>query len=423
MRPAGDAAMSKGEPGYPAWRRWLRWLVLLVLACTVILYRALPIVLGPKVPVVSVKRSDIVQTVVASGRISVPTRIDVSSTVLGVVTALNAREGQKVRKGQVLIQIEDQEAVAYLAQAQGAVRQAEARLAQLRQTGSPVAEQGVRQAQANLELALRQYERNRVLRTEGFISQATLDEAKKNLHLAQSQLDTARLQLKGSRTGGDYQLAMAALEQAQAGLRAAQSRLRNTTINSPADGTILSRDIEAGNVAQPGKPLLTMQATGQTQVVLNVDEKDIAGLRVGDPAMIAADAFPADRFPGQVIYVAPAVDPQRGTVEVKVQASSPPPDLLADMTASVEIITGRHQGALVLPTEAVRRDADDRPWVLAVVAGKAQRRSIMTGLQGSGAVEILRGLKAGDRIISSTGRQIDPGERVRPQLQEQSHAF
>ncbi|MGZ3253399.1 MAG: HlyD family secretion protein, partial [Burkholderiaceae bacterium] len=291
----------------------------LVVALLGALYLIAHALLGIKVYTYTVTRSDITQTVVASGHIETPLRINIGSQVTGTVASIPVTEGQTVKAGQLLIALENSEAKAAEAQARAAVAQAQMRLRQLQEVGLPTAQQGLRQAQINLQNVQRQYDRTKELRNKGFVGQAQLDDAQHNLDLAESQLRTAQLQVTtNSVQGSDYQMARSALEQAQANLNMARSRLDYTTIEAPVDGTLIARDVERGDVVQPGKALMVLSPAGQTQVILQIDEKNLAYLHVGQKALGSADAYPDQRFPAEVAYINPAVDPQRGSVEVKL---------------------------------------------------------------------------------------------------------
>ena len=143
-----------------------------------------------------------------------------------------------------------------------------------------------------------------------------------------------------------------------------------------------------------------------------VDEKHLRLLTPGMPAQALADAFPGQRFDARLSYIAPAVDPQRGTVDVRLDVPQPPAFLKPDMTVSVELLAGAKKDALVLPSSAVR-DADrEKPWVLVLQGGRAERMPVRLGLRGVGAVEVVEGLAAGDEAIPQTEKAL-PGDRVR----------
>lgn len=316
-------------------------------------YLAFAELAGPKVDVAAVARRDVVQSVVASGRVAKPHRVDIGAQVIASVVEVPVAEGAMVKTGQRLVVLESKEA-----------RAAE------------------RQAKATLDNARAQYERNRALNQKGFIGAAALDDARRNLDVSETQLDAARAKL-------DYLL-----------------------IKAPVDGTLIARDVERGDVVQPGKVLMVLSPGGATQLVLQVDERNLGRLRVGQKALASADAYPTERFAAVVAYINPGVDAQRGTVEVKLDVGAPPDYLRDDMTVSVDIEVERHPNALALPSGAVY-DTGSGPFVLAVRSGHAVRQAVKLGLRGEGAVEVLGGIGEGELAMLNGNAGFKPGGRVR----------
>jgi HlyD family secretion protein len=352
--------------------------------------------------------------VVASGRVATPYRVNIGSQIVGIVADVPVAEGQAVKRGQTLISLQASEARAGVKQAEVAVAQAEARLRQLRELQLPVADQALRQAEANLANARVQFERNKRLYESGFVGRSALDDSQRNLDVAQTQVDSARKQVETAQpAGSDYAMALAAFEQARASLQAARARLAYTVIQAPADGTLIARDVERGDVVQPGKALMVLAPEGETQIVLQIDERNLAMLTPGQKALASADAYATQKFAAELVYINPGVDAQRGTVEVKLRVSQPPAYLRQDMTVSVDIEIERRAGALALPAEAVHDATGPAPWVLAVKDGRATRQAVRLGLRGEGSVEIVEGLAEGDLIVPA-GNAVKAGERVRP---------
>ncbi|MGZ5651580.1 MAG: HlyD family secretion protein, partial [Usitatibacter sp.] len=287
------------------------------------------LVTGPAVAAYPVERADLVQTVVASGRVESPRRVEIGVQLTGTVASIPVVEGQSVKKGQLLIALDDSEAKAAAEEARFAVQQADEKLRQVRSTGLPVAKEAVRQAEANLVNAQRGYERSRDLFARGFVGQAALDEALRARDVAQSQLASAQLQRDSESAGGaDYRAAEAALGQARANLRVASARLEFMTVEAPVDGVLIARNVEAGSVVQPGRALMVLLPAGETQLVVQIDEKNLALLKLGQDALASADAYPGQRFAAQVAYINPGIDPLRGSVEVKLRVPQPPDNLI-----------------------------------------------------------------------------------------------
>ncbi len=378
-------------------------------------YAARTLLFGAQVTVYPVERRELVQTVVASGRVETPLRVEVGSQVTGAIAAIPVAEGQAVKAGQVLIELEHGEASAAVEQARAAVAQAGARLQQVRVVNLPVAEQALRQAQANLVTLRRQHQRSEQLFARGFIGQAALDEALRNLQVAESQAASARVQAASQgEHGSELLLATAALEQARAALRVAQARLAYTTIAAPVDGVLIARNAERGDVVQPGKVLMVLSPAGRTQLVVQIDERNIALLRLGQGALASADAYPGQRFGARLAYVNPAVDPQRGSLEVKFDVPQPPAYLRQDMTVSVDVEVARRPNAIVVPTETLHESAGGAPWVLKVAAGRLRRQPVTLGAAGGGNTEVVAGLQPGELVAPATGAGAAEGARVRP---------
>ena len=404
-------------------RRWIKrgLLIALVLAVAGFLLRDL--ILGKPVETHQATRSDLVQTVVASGRIMTPQRASVGAVITGRVVRIPVQEGQSVKRGDVLIELDDEDERASVAQARGAVAQAEARVRQLREVGLPAAEQALIQAQANLTQARRQHERAKELKAKGFVSQAALDDAQRNLDVAESQLSAAMLQVATNRpAGSDFAVAQTALAQARANLGVAQAKLDQTVIRAPVDGTLIARNVEPGNVVQPGKELMVLAPAGETQVVVQIDEKNLAQLKLGQQALASADAFPKERFAAELVYINPGIDALRGSVEVKLRVPKPPDYLRQDMTISVDIEVARSAATVVVPADAVRDASSAQPWVLAVDGWRARRRAVKLGLKGDGRIEVLEGVAPGDRLISAANGTVREGQRVRATAPAKSSA-
>ncbi len=397
------------------YRRWL-WRSLLALGALGALgfvFRNL--ILGTPVEAFEAARGDLIQTVVASGRIITPQRVSIGTVITERVARIPVDEGQSVHRGGVLIQLDDRDERAALAQAQASVAQADAKLRQLREVTLPAAEQSFVQAQANALQARQQFERMKTLRERNFVVQSQLDDAQRSLDVAESQLRSTRLQVETNRPGGsDFVLAQTALEQAQANLRAAQAKLEQTVIHAPVDGVLIARSVEPGNVVQPGKELMALAPAGETQIVVQIDERQLARLALGQKALGSADAFPRERFAAELVYINPGVDPLRGSVEVKLRVPNPPAYLRQDMTVSVDIEVAHRAEAMIVLTETVRDANGAQPWVLAIRGFRAVRLPVKLGLRGDNRIEILEGVELGDELIPATNALVKAGQRVRP---------
>ena len=275
-----------------------------------------------------------------------------------------------------------------------------------------MAQQALRQAQASADNANAQLRRNEDLFAKGFIGQALLEDSRKAAELADAQVQSARRQFETAlASGSDYALAEAALGQAQASADVGRARAGYAVIRAVVDGTLLNRNVEVGDVVQPGKLLMTLSPTGRTQLVVEIDEKNLRLLGLGQKALASADAYAQQRFDAEVAYINPGVNAQTGA-EVKLDVASPPPALKQDMTVSVDIEVARRTQAVLMPSACVHEPRGAAPWVLRVSDGRAVRTAVRLGLNSGGFVEVLEGLQAGDLVIPVAAAVAD-GARVR----------
>jgi HlyD family secretion protein len=363
-------------------------------------WQGVRVIWGPAVVVDQVKRGNLVETVVATGHVETPFRVEIGSQITGTVEEVLVQEGERVSKGQPLISLEARELKATVVQAQGAVAQAEARMRQLDELTLPSAREALTQAQANLLNAQHTFDRTSQLTQNGFATRAALDDAQKTLDVARTQVRTAEFQVYTASPGGsDYVMAQTLLNQAHANLETAESRLGYATISAPRDGVLITRNVERGAVVQPGKALLILAPTGEMQLVLQIDERNLGKLALGQKALASADAYPDQKFAAVVSYINPGIDITRASVEVKLTVTDPPVYLRQDMTVSVDIEVAAKDRTLVLPVRSVHDVLSGQPWVLGINGGRAVKRPVRLGLRGNSNIEILEGVAEGEVAI------------------------
>lgn len=348
----GPPPPNKAKPSFLHLHRWQ------ALAAVIVLIGASALGvrwwLGPQVSTESVVRRDFVQTVVASGHVEAPHRLDVGVQITGTLLRIPVIEGQAVKAGDRLVDLEAAELNATGRQAEVAVVQAQAKLRQLEEVQGPVAAQNLRQAQSSLANARAALARSQELVGQGFIGQAALDDARKTTELADAEV-------------------------------------------------------------QPGKVLMTLSPQGRTQLIVAIDEKNLALLAMGQSALVSADAYPTQRFEATLAYINPGVNATTGAVEVKLDVAAPPAVLKQDMTVSVDIAVARRPQALIVPLSAVH-DADAAPWVLRLEGRHAVRRPVQLGLRSGGLAEVIvvnqGGLAEGDAVLVGSAA-VKAGARVR----------
>ncbi len=263
-----------------------------------------------------------------------------------------------------------------------------------------------------LVAARAELQRTTDLVSQGFLSEARLDEARRAVAVAEAQLEGARAQQAAlAEPGADVAQAQAQLALATGARAAAEARLAEAVLRAPADARVLTRLVEPGQIVQPGRALLTLALSGPLQLVAQVDERYLGQLQPGQTASVLADAYPNERFAARVLTIAPLVDAQRGAVEVKFALPQVPAFLREDMTLSVEVETARREQTLVVPAQALRGEAQGRATVWIARDGRVEARTVRPGLRTLESMEVAEGLAAGDVVL--VGAAPEPGQRVR----------
>lgn len=393
---------------------WLKIILSILVVVLIAGFFSRNVLLGTPVETLQVIKTELRQTIVASGRVASLQRISVSSEINGRVKSIPVKEGQEVELGQPLILLEDSTERASLAEARTAVALAEAKLRQIREVGLPTAKDNLLQTQADIDQAKQEMERTKRLYQQNYLSRAELDTAQRNLRVAESQLDAARLQVEANQPQGSTTLqSLMEIDQSKAALKLAQVKLEQTKIFATASGTLISRSVEPGDIATLGKELMVLAVEGDTLIEVQVDEKNLAKVTLGQIALCSADAYPNLRFNAEVIYINPSLDATRGAITVKLKVAEPPSYLRQDMTISVDIETAGKSDALVIPSKALHDKGSDQPWVLVVREKRAVRQDVTLGLLGDENVEILTGLEEGEQVIPANLVLIKDKQRVR----------
>lgn len=361
---------------------------------------------GPVLPGYEVSSGPLVQNVVATGRVAAPSRVQVGPEITGLVLERRVMDGDRVAPGDVLVVLRARDLEARRDQARAA-------LAALRQAERPDAEARLRQARAQLAQAERDYARRRDLGERQLVARENVEQAAQAVVAARAAAEQARLAVDALAGGGAREA------QAREELAAAEAALARAVIRATVAGTVLTRGVEPGDTVRPGDLLLEIAADAPGEILLPVDEKNIARLRVGQSATCIADAFPGRPFATTVHHIAPGVDPARGTVDVRLRIDPKADFVRQDMTVTATVLTGQRERALTVPNDALlnARDGSDRAMVLAVRDGRVRRTAVTLGLRGLAMSEVTAGLRAGDRVLAASALAADAlpadGDRVR----------
>jgi len=341
-----------------------------------------------------VEKGDLAKSVVATGKIEPITKVEIKSKASGIVKKLYMDAGEKVKTGQLLAELDKEEIQARVSQAEAALQAAKANVERAK----------VDALGPDVPLLLRAYERAQQMAKEGVVSQAALDDAQRNYELSVNKRDMAKASLTQ---------AQAQVQQSKATLEQLQQEYRNSTIVSPMDGLILSRNVEVGDavssiliLGSSATLVMTLGDTSEVYVKGKVDESDIAKVYLGQPARIKVESFKDQTFNGKVTKISPlGVEKDNVTTfEVRVSVTNDKGDLKAAMTANAEIILEEHKDVLIIPEGAILYDDKKNASVeVPDPHGKDGKRKvpIKVGVSNGAKTELLEGsgLKKDDQVI------------------------
>lgn len=378
-------------------------IILLLLAVGFALFRWWQ---GPVLPSYTLSTMPLIQNVVATGRVATVSRAQVGSEISGVVLERRVTEGDQVKPGDLLVVLKSDELLAQ-------VRQAELALTELATSRRPQATAELASAKAQLEQASREAARRRNAEA-GILSAEEIEQALEAERVARNNYETVRLKAAALSTG---QVEEASLREQ---LAVAQAQLAKTRIRAAVAGTVLTRDVEPGDLVQPGQTLFTIALTGNTEIRVPLDERNLPQLALGQNATVISDAYPDQSFPARINFIAPSIDPQRGTVEVRLTVNPVPDFLRQDMTVSVNVEADKRERALAIPNDALSNIKGNKAVVVLVRDRKIQRQPVTLGLRGLAMSEVTSGLSEGDQVLANAESLLEEGARVRLKPQDSS---
>jgi len=370
------------------------WIILGIVALVVVVVVVSVVKSGPKgeeVEVQKVIKGDVAPTVTADGLITAKNTVNISSQVMGEIVAIPFREGERVKKGDLLVQINPDTYQRDVSSAKSSL---------------DAAQVGARQAEVTYAQRKLDWDRAKDMFDQKIFSVQQRDDAK----LA---LDQARLSAESAR-------AMA--QQASAAHQRAHDYLAKTTMLSPIPGVVTAVNAKVGETAMmgtmniPGTVILTVSDLSEIITEVQVDEVDLPRLKLGQPAVVTVDALNGKKYDGTVIEIgasALAASSASATIrqfKVKVAVNKPDVELKPGITARVRLIADKRKGVLKVPIGAIRSEEKEGQQVFYVFVaekGKATKRTITVGLSDDTSTEVVSGLKEGDEII------IGPYSRLR----------
>ena len=354
----------------------------------------------------SVERGDIARSVVATGKITPLAKVEVKSKASGLVKKVYVEYGDRVKQGKVLVELDKEQLEALVEEQRANLLAAQA----AEQSAEATYERNVVDAQGpDVPFLKATADRDRKLASDGLIAASGLDDADRAYQLALNKRLSAQRNVTVSKA--EVAKAKAQVAQAQASLASAEEDLRNSTIVSPMDGLVLSRDVEVGDavssilvLGSQATLVMTLGDMSTVYVLGKVDQADIGKVYLGQPARIVVESFKDKKFEGKVTKISPlGVEKDNVTTfEVRVSIQNPSGELKANMSANAEIILEEKHGVLLIPESAVIYDKDKHTSV-EVPDPKADngRRKVPVRLGISNGVktELVSGLNEGQKVV------------------------
>jgi HlyD family secretion protein len=353
-----------------------------------------------------VERGDLAKSVVATGKIQAITQVEVKSKASGIVKKLLVDYGDQVKQGQVLAELDKEEIQARVNQQRASL---EAAQAAERAAAADLQHAKVDAEGPDVPMLKRAYERAQQMAKDGVVSAAALDEAQKNYEMAVNKQQLG----KANEVVAEAKLrqAQAQVSQARALLDQTEEEYRNSTIISPINGTVLSRDVEIGDavssilvVGSSATLLMTLGDTHEVYVKGKVDESDIAKVYLGQPARIKVESYKDRTFLGKVTKISPmGVEKDNVTTfEVRVSIDNAKGELKSMMTANAEILLEEHKGVLMVPEGALIYDKDRNASIEVPDSNSREGKkkvAVTVGISNGSKTELLSGLKEGNQVV------------------------
>ncbi len=343
----------------------------------------------------------------ATGTVRAKTSTVLSSKIMGTVISLRVREGDRVRAGQTLIEIDNRDAAAQLQKAQAGLRQAEQGEAEAEQAGS-AAQSAKAAAEANRRLASSTLARYQTLLDRKSVSPQEFDEVKTKAQVAEAEALRAEKML--DMLAARKKQAQAQIDQAKADIVAAQVAAGYGRIAAPAGGVVVAKSIEVGATATPGAPLLVIEDAAQHRLEAAVEESRIGQIKLKDSSRVRIDALGGEELAGTVAEILPAADPMSRSYTVKIDLPSSS-SLRSGLYGTARFAGGRRQ-ALTVPAKAIVQRGQLTGVFVVDDANIARLRLIKTGKTFGDGVEVLSGLSEGERIAVDGFAKVNDGSRV-----------
>jgi multidrug efflux pump subunit AcrA (membrane-fusion protein) len=371
---------------------------------------AAPIVQGMKIETISLLSVD--ESYEAVGTVRAKNSSVVSSKVMGNIVAMKVREGDTVRTGQVLVEIDSREARVQTQKSGAGLVETKAALEEVDRS-IKAAESSQTAAVANRRLATSTFRRYQQLLDRQSISPQEFDEVRARQEVADAEAERAGRLLQS--LVARRRMALARIDQAKADLSGSQVYSSFTRIAAPINGIVVSRQADVGYMAAPGAPLLTIESSSDYRLEAAVQESQINKIHLRDQVQVQIDALGQQELVGTVVEIVPASDPASRTYLVKISIALPSGNqqiIRSGLYGKARFITGQTQ-AITIPRKAVVENGQLTSVYVVDQSGIARMRLVRTGKTYSERVEMLSGLKEGEQIVVDGVEAVNDGSRVR----------
>jgi multidrug efflux pump subunit AcrA (membrane-fusion protein) len=371
------------------------------------------------VQVATVKMQSLQQIVSAEAVLFPKSEAAITPKVVAPVSKFYVNRGSKVHKGELLAVLENRDISAAVSENKGAFEQAQAQYETTTKASLPEdlkkAELDAKAAKEGLDVQQKLYESRKNLFEQGALPRKDLDAAAVALAQARSQSDVAQQHLASLQAFGKQAALKSAagqLASAQGKYQGAQAQLSYTEIRSPIDGVVTDRPGWPGETPQAGTPLITIMDTSTVVARAHIPQEEAALLKPGDAATISAPDVPP--LPGKVLIVSPALDQGSTTVQVWVEADNKKGTLRPGSTVQVNIVARTIDKTLTVPEEAVLKTPEGGASVMSVdQQGKAHKKDVTTGILSGNNIQIIKGLREGETVITTGAYGLPDGTQVK----------
>ncbi|MBZ5511615.1 MAG: efflux RND transporter periplasmic adaptor subunit [Acidobacteriia bacterium] len=365
-------------------------------------------------------RETITATIQTNGKIEPLNSFEAHAPAATAVKRVLVYEGEHVKAGQLLVELDDAGIRSQAARAQTQIRAAEADLNAVRSGGTReevlTNQSQLATARTERDVAQRNLQALQELQKRGAASAGEVKDAENRLKSAQAQVSLLEQKLKSRYSGPEVAKVHAQQDEAKAAYAAAQELLQQSNVRAPHDGTVYYLPVHPGQFVATGELLVQVADLSKVQLRAFVDEPDIGRLQPGQPVAVTWDALPGQRWDGKVTRVPTTVVTlgTRNVGQFTCTVDNRAEQLLPNVNVNITIVTARHDNALTVPREAIHQD-DGKRFVYQIVDGEVKRRDVQTSLSNLTRMEITQGLPDGAVVAlnADTQQALKPGMSVR----------